>query len=115
MDPTAEETKAPTSTATAPVAPAVDPKAEAAAKEAARISKEKAALRNSLWCTDRAGRVGMINEINGAGVKFHYANADGSLGDPTTVQMDDLKIAKASELPANHGLTEQQCEDTGYL
>jgi hypothetical protein len=92
--------------------PAAPTDAEA---RAARIAKENATLRNSLWCTDSRGRVGMINEINGAEVVFHYADGEGKLGAAVRLPQEELKIARASELPTNHGLTAQQCADTGYL
>lgn len=78
-------------------------------------AKKKTELRCSLFCTDTLGRVGMINEIRGGEALFHYTKADGALEPGVMVLLDGLKIAKASELPTNHGLTAQQCEDIGYL
>lgn len=75
------------------------------------MSKE---LRNSLWCTDKAGKVGMIDEINSGVVSFRYADADGKLGDVVPTDIADLKIATAAQLPKSHGLTAEQLVDLGY-
>lgn len=73
-------------------------------------------LRNSLWCVHTTnGRVGMINELHSGVAKFHYAGAEGELEEVVNVRQEELRPAKRAELPANHGLTEQQCTDIGYL
>jgi hypothetical protein len=90
-----------TKTTPAPAAPPPQPKVE---------------LRNSLWCVHTVnGRVGMINEIHSGIATFHYASRDGELEESVQVPQEELRIAKAAELPGHLGFTEQQCEDIGYL
>lgn len=77
----------------------------------------KVELRNSLWCVHTVnGRVGMINEFHAGAALFHYADTAGKLEEAAVrVPAEELRIARAAELPASLGLTEQQCKDTGYL
>jgi hypothetical protein len=84
---------------------------------AAAAPAPKVELRNSLWCVHTAsGRIGMINEFHAGAALFHYADADGILETAAVaVPQEELRVAKAAELPANLGFTEQQCKDTGYL
>jgi hypothetical protein len=78
-------------------------------------SPQYTGLRNSLWCTDKDGRVGMIGEVGAGVAAFHYADKDGKLGAAVSVPLDQLKIAKASELPEHLGYTEEQLTEFGYL
>lgn len=79
-------------------------------------------MRNSLWCVDKAGKVGMIGEINGGDTAFHYARTP-TEDDPSTlspsapVPLADLRIATADELPAHvrESLNDEQMKDIGYV
>lgn len=73
------------------------------------------ALRNSLWCKDKAGRVGIISELFGDYARFHYANADGTLEPETLVPQEVLTQCRVSDIPATHmDMTPEQAAELGY-
>lgn len=71
-------------------------------------------LRNSHWCTDRAGRLGMIGDASSSPVQFHYETGEG-LGAAVAVNIDELTIAKFADLPERLGYTRSQAAEMGYL
>lgn len=76
----------------------------------------KVELRNSLWCVHTVnGRVGMINEIHSGVATFHYSGKAGELETGIQVPQEELRVAKALELPAHLEFTAEQLKDIGYL
>jgi hypothetical protein len=74
---------------------------------------KKTNFRNSLWCVDKAGHVGMIDELRGDAALFRYEGEKG-LGDTTPVPLSDLAIAPAAMVPARLGYTPEQLRDLGH-
>jgi hypothetical protein len=56
----------------------------------------------------------MIDEINSGVVSFRYADAEGKLGPVVNIDMANLTIATAAQLPSGHGLSAEQLVDLGY-
>lgn len=76
---------------------------------------KKAELRNSMWCLDPSGRLGMIAEINGGTAMFYREKTEGGLeASPTYVPLEKLKLCAASQVPARCGFTAEQLADYGY-
>lgn len=69
------------------------------------------ALSNSMWCKDKDGRLGMIDEINSGQVSFRY-EGDKGLGPIVKVPFEELVL---STPPARLGYTTQQLADMGYV
>ncbi len=71
-------------------------------------------LRNSMWCVDKDGNLGMIAEING-GIATFYREAkvaDGEAprleSDAHQVPLDQLALCAASQVPARAALSQEQ-------
>lgn len=85
-----------------------------AAADSAPAAPPRRELRNSLWCVDKAGKVGMIAEINGGVALFFHADRDGKLAEkPVSIPIEELTQAPRAQLP-EIGLTNEQLTEAGY-
>lgn len=77
----------------------------------------KIELRNSLFVVEiSSGKLAQINEINSGVVNLHYVRPDGELVRPAVnLQPEQVRIARVSELAANHGFNDEQLRDFGYV
>lgn len=71
-------------------------------------------ISNSMWCTDKAGKVCLVDSIDGQALVRYHSAKEPHFGDLTRVPLEDLKQATVAQLPEGHGMAPGELEALGY-